>query len=55
MLIAMDKPIAGNKHEVKLLSREKVISSSSCPHLLANLDIFQHINVKYFLSPFMLQ
>ena len=52
VLIARDKPIAANKHEVKLPVGEKVISPSSCPHLPANLDIFQHRNVKYFLSPF---
>lgn len=51
-LIAKDKPIAANKHEVKLPAREKVISPSSCPHLSTNLDIFQQRNVKYFLSPF---
>lgn len=50
MLIARDKPIAANRHQVNL--PEKVISPSSCPHLSTNLDIFQHINVKYFLSPF---
>lgn len=50
MLIARGKPIAANKHRVNL--PEKVISPSSCPHLSTNLDIFQHINVKYFLSPF---
>lgn len=52
VLIAKDKPIAVNKCEVKLPGKEKVISPSSCPHLSANLDIFQHRNVKYFLSPF---
>lgn len=55
VLIAKDKSIAANKHGVKLPEREKVISPSSCPHLSANLDIFQHRNVKYFLSPFMPQ
>lgn len=54
-VIAKDKPIAANKRGVKLPEREKVIYPSSCPHLSANLDIFQHRNVKYFLSPFMPQ